>query len=491
MCLTVLHFSSFLLSFAFLGDRILSVTVSYQNIIYEDALTILSYASPYPVKIVLEKAAVDSEKNFVNEAQTGNHTKRITHPLYRSRSVDTLKSVTQNDTSAHSKRAVSDLKMESVKYFFNWRSKSSKKGSVISKNDRSTLSEQFMLKNSRSASDMESFAGRQEVLPEGGEEKPFSSFVISDVKNSGNLKKGSTTYQIMADVTPTSEVNRADEYNHQKIPPAKPERKTSVHSLEDNKVAANLTAFTYSMPISAVTDDEIDVDEMLIFPETWPNSAINDMYISEYTGDLDGNINNHDEPLDIYISKYTEESNGNRENYDRYLELDQIFNLDDYRNSANETEAGFKQTSDRPEASFVTSSQSNDLGFSKQDSSKNNSGIIGEHQTSSALDEETINRIISTNAFTPVTQGWTQVKAGGPIGETMNDFIPDQPLFIAEHVKSSSISLDTRQEKIPETSEHPLDIEVEPSQLETVNFDVSTNDVVTLSFDKSSHSPSQ
>ncbi len=31
------------------GDRIIALTVCFESIVYEDALTILSYASPYPV----------------------------------------------------------------------------------------------------------------------------------------------------------------------------------------------------------------------------------------------------------------------------------------------------------------------------------------------------------------------------------------------------------------------------------------------------------
>lgn len=34
----------------FVGDRIMALTVCFESIVYEDALTILSYASPYPVE---------------------------------------------------------------------------------------------------------------------------------------------------------------------------------------------------------------------------------------------------------------------------------------------------------------------------------------------------------------------------------------------------------------------------------------------------------
>jgi len=35
------------------GDKVLSLTISFDNMVYEDALTLLSYASPYPIKLVV------------------------------------------------------------------------------------------------------------------------------------------------------------------------------------------------------------------------------------------------------------------------------------------------------------------------------------------------------------------------------------------------------------------------------------------------------
>ncbi|KAK6052893.1 hypothetical protein COOONC_09602 [Cooperia oncophora] len=37
------------------GDRIKSLTINFDNMVYEDALTLLSYASPYKVKFELER----------------------------------------------------------------------------------------------------------------------------------------------------------------------------------------------------------------------------------------------------------------------------------------------------------------------------------------------------------------------------------------------------------------------------------------------------
>lgn len=65
------------------GDRIMGVFVSFENIVYEDALTILSYASPYPVKISLQK-----QQGFPKNRKLSDVTTNLIHPMYRSYSLD-------------------------------------------------------------------------------------------------------------------------------------------------------------------------------------------------------------------------------------------------------------------------------------------------------------------------------------------------------------------------------------------------------------------
>ena len=67
------------------GDRIISVAISFENMVYEDALTILSYASPYPVKVTLQKQTEIPRNRRLSDLRTS-----LNHPLYRSQSVDTL-----------------------------------------------------------------------------------------------------------------------------------------------------------------------------------------------------------------------------------------------------------------------------------------------------------------------------------------------------------------------------------------------------------------
>lgn len=79
------------------GDRIISVTVSFGSIVYEDALTILSYASPYDVKLEIEEGgeknvllATSSPGKRLASASFRNGGQRLFHPLYRSQSIDDL-----------------------------------------------------------------------------------------------------------------------------------------------------------------------------------------------------------------------------------------------------------------------------------------------------------------------------------------------------------------------------------------------------------------
>lgn len=89
------------------GDRIMSITVSCEKMVYEDALTILSYASPYDVTLQVEKTSKSKAttpngltsnghiymprryaNGFTGSSDPSNH--RILHPVFRSHSVGEL-----------------------------------------------------------------------------------------------------------------------------------------------------------------------------------------------------------------------------------------------------------------------------------------------------------------------------------------------------------------------------------------------------------------
>uniref|UniRef100_A0A1I7XN25 PDZ domain-containing protein n=1 Tax=Heterorhabditis bacteriophora TaxID=37862 RepID=A0A1I7XN25_HETBA len=61
------------------GDRIKSLTINFENMVYEDALTLLSYASPYKVKFELERRIETPRPKEGDPDSTAR-----THPLFRS-----------------------------------------------------------------------------------------------------------------------------------------------------------------------------------------------------------------------------------------------------------------------------------------------------------------------------------------------------------------------------------------------------------------------
>ena len=124
------------------GDKILSVTICFRHVVYEDALTILSYASPYDVTLELEKNPPGRTNTLLKQRKTagssvslmhpsssvqigggisastsgiggvaqlggGGETpvnERLVHPLYRSQSIDDLSKVTYNKRKRETNR---------------------------------------------------------------------------------------------------------------------------------------------------------------------------------------------------------------------------------------------------------------------------------------------------------------------------------------------------------------------------------------------------
>lgn len=77
-------------SFLITGDRIASVKISFRSMVYEDALTILSYASPYDVELEVESGGSGSKPTTLLKKSVGPSPTRICHPLYRSQSIPEL-----------------------------------------------------------------------------------------------------------------------------------------------------------------------------------------------------------------------------------------------------------------------------------------------------------------------------------------------------------------------------------------------------------------
>ncbi|XP_015112788.1 uncharacterized protein LOC107038284 [Diachasma alloeum] len=75
------------------GDRITSVKISFRSMVYEDALTILSYASPYDVELEVESGGSGSRPTTLLKKTVGPSPTRICHPIYRSQSIPELSRV--------------------------------------------------------------------------------------------------------------------------------------------------------------------------------------------------------------------------------------------------------------------------------------------------------------------------------------------------------------------------------------------------------------
>ncbi|KAI5705069.1 hypothetical protein M8J75_011571 [Diaphorina citri] len=85
------------------GDRITSVRISFRHMVYEDALTILSYASPYEVQIETESngSKVNSRPSTLLRHKQAPSTpaERIIHPFFRSQSISDLTQISSKPSS--------------------------------------------------------------------------------------------------------------------------------------------------------------------------------------------------------------------------------------------------------------------------------------------------------------------------------------------------------------------------------------------------------
>lgn len=79
------------------GDRIDGIRISFRHMVFEDALTILSYASPYDVQLEVENSSNSCPNTLVRTKKTSGSgiapADRICHPFYRSQSIADLAQV--------------------------------------------------------------------------------------------------------------------------------------------------------------------------------------------------------------------------------------------------------------------------------------------------------------------------------------------------------------------------------------------------------------
>lgn len=83
--------------------------MSFTNIVYEDALTILSYASPYDVQLEIERVSEKSRalpstpsgSKRLGSCSFNNSGQKLFHPLYRSQSIDDLTQIDKDTFPSH------------------------------------------------------------------------------------------------------------------------------------------------------------------------------------------------------------------------------------------------------------------------------------------------------------------------------------------------------------------------------------------------------
>lgn len=74
------------------GDKITSITIDFNHLVLEDAVSILSYASPYNVRLELVDAKANvAAMSYPNSPKSNTST--LSHPLYRSGSQSDVNTV--------------------------------------------------------------------------------------------------------------------------------------------------------------------------------------------------------------------------------------------------------------------------------------------------------------------------------------------------------------------------------------------------------------
>lgn len=89
------------------GDRIKTVRICFENMVYEDALTILSYASPYAVEI---EAQSSCHAYNLDKSRTATRAEEPAHPLFKSASISDLSKIQPSMTPLKIHRKSATLK---------------------------------------------------------------------------------------------------------------------------------------------------------------------------------------------------------------------------------------------------------------------------------------------------------------------------------------------------------------------------------------------
>ncbi|XP_059178190.1 uncharacterized protein LOC131957410 isoform X2 [Physella acuta] len=386
------------------GDRILSVTVSYEHIVYEDALTILSYASPYPVKILVQKATDDSLKTFDGKNMR-HESRRLSHPLYRSRSMDTIKSPPQREPtsrSSHPKRTQSDLK--SGHKFLKWSGKNSRKS------QESLVKLEPVSRHSADTTQAE-VVHAESNAPVG---RAGAGVRLSSIADSHSSEEN------YAPVTEADIISKFVENNltHQKVVPDKPERKRRKSDIsyipQDSGIAEVFTSSQQEYLHSQGVGSQ-EIEEELIVP---------DRIEREEDGDLSEQDQTDDQARSIQDALHVLTKTSFRDYFNDY-----IHNVRSPSPEADPVEEEIIVPGLKSDPSLLSSAPP-----PHDEAGETNSNKMAEEKGAKLLNEQILERIIAMNSFPPGTQGLAGVMAGGSQGGVVDDFIPDNPSFIPQPV---------------------------------------------------------
>lgn len=238
------------------GDRIVGVTVSFAAMVYEDALTILSYASPYDVRLEIEKAPATSTVSLppsspkrlgASTSFRNNGQRRLFHPLYRSQSIDDL---TQIGKDGFGVLNTSNSQRDS-----NSSATPKRSQSVEASNGGLKTRPPFIVKTDESKSSSTKGSRKSSTSSCGSSAKPVTPTEKSQpVLNEEPCAKK----EIKSARYRTEQVNVKTEAPSKTIPPAKPAREShdDKHQSVDAKTAEAAPKTTTSAPSGEVLKPE-------------------------------------------------------------------------------------------------------------------------------------------------------------------------------------------------------------------------------------------
>ena len=425
----------------------MSVSVSYENIVYEDALTILSYASPYPVKLLLEKSPTEAPPSPI----LGPRPRRLSHPLFRSRSQDAM----DVRASPSPKRSRSSVTKHSAsgketggRLFLKWKSgggrSGSKSGSKPSSPEEkfsvqegniriSQNSEQYGVPYETGASSSPQHLNSMTTVAIVNEEhqKKDDTFLVSHDSHDEKVRDSIEQYEgiplsplpVATDVMVQHSATAA----HVKAaPPGKPERKNRRKSDLQYEQQISVSPTTGS-DLSFLPKSEVEVQEDTIIPVKSDRKRGNiENQVKEETRDLEG-------AMDIIRAA-------------NFSDIERVPKVPSPPGTPVEEETIVPVSKASTETNNNTKSLSQ-LGSSRIDDNESNNGKQEESLQQPppppppGLDDESLERIIAMNSFAPGTQGWAGLQAGGVQGGVKDDFVPDHPMFTSFPVVGDNQSI--------------------------------------------------